>query len=116
MKFLAWVGSHSFGAVRRWIHLATLLYSIVVLSLRPSTWRRTVRQALVRQVVFSGVEGMGFTAWVAAFVGIGVVVQAQFWFGRLGQTAVVGPLLVTVIVRELGPLLANLIAIQRSGN
>src|SRR4051812_2999050 len=82
MKLLAWIGSHTFNAVRRWIHLATLFYSIVVVSLRPSTWRRTVRRVLVRQIVFSGVEGVGFTASVALLVGIGVVVQAQFWFGR----------------------------------
>jgi phospholipid/cholesterol/gamma-HCH transport system permease protein len=92
------------------------MYSILVLSVRPFTWRRTVRNMLARQIVYMGVDAVPFTAMIALLVGIGVVVQAQYWFGRLGQTALVAPLLVTVIVRELGPLLANLIVIQRSGN
>jgi phospholipid/cholesterol/gamma-HCH transport system permease protein len=93
------------------------MYSILVLSLRPFTWRRrTVRAMLARQIVLMGVDAMRFTAMIALLVGIGVVVQAQYWFGRLGHSALVAPLLVTVIIRELGPLLANLIVIQRSGN
>jgi phospholipid/cholesterol/gamma-HCH transport system permease protein len=116
IKLLGSVGGYIVGQVRRRVHLFTLLYSVVALACRPSTWRRTVRVVLARQVVFTGVDALKFTASVALFIGVAVVVQAQLWFGRLGQPELVGPLLVTVIVREVGPLLANLIVIQRSGN
>jgi phospholipid/cholesterol/gamma-HCH transport system permease protein len=53
---------------------------------------------------------------VAFLVGIVVVVQAQLWLGRVGQSRLLGPVLVAVVLRELGPLLANIIVIGRSGN
>jgi len=40
---------------------------------------------------------------VAAFVGISVVVQLTFWTGEVGQSQLLGPLLVAVVARELGP-------------
>ena len=50
------------------------------------------------------------------FVGISVVVQLTFWTGEAGQSQMLGPLLVTVVARELGPVLINLIVIVRSGS
>ena len=42
--------------------------------------------------------------------------QAQLWLGKVGQTEWLGPLLVTVVVRELAPLLTNLVMIARNGS
>jgi len=53
---------------------------------------------------------------VAVFVGISVVVQLTFWVGEAGQSQLLGPLLVTVVARELGPVLINLVVIVRSGS
>ena len=50
------------------------------------------------------------------FVGISVVVQLSFWIGEAGQSQLLGPLLVAVVARELGPVLINLIIIVRSGS
>ena len=69
---------------------------------------------LARQIIFTGFDAIGFVAVVALLTGISVVVQAQVWMGRLGQSELLGPLLVTVIVREVGPLLVNFIVIGRS--
>lgn len=69
---------------------------------------------LARQIVFTGYDAIGFVAVVAMLAGISVVVQAQVWMGRLGQSELLGPLLVTVIVREVGPLLVSFIVIGRS--
>jgi phospholipid/cholesterol/gamma-HCH transport system permease protein len=66
-------------------------------------------------VVAIGVEPLWFVGAVAAFVGISVVVQLTFWTGEVGQSQLLGPLLVTVVARELGPVLINLIVIVRSG-
>jgi phospholipid/cholesterol/gamma-HCH transport system permease protein len=67
-------------------------------------------------VLSNGVEPVGFVCAVAAFVGISVVVQLTFWIGEAGQSQLVGPLLVAVVARELGPVLINLIVIVRSGS
>ena len=116
MRFLGWIGSSAIDIVRRWIYLASVIYSVLMLVGQPTTWRRTVREVLARQILFTGVEAVRFTAAIAFFVGIAVVVQAQLWLQKIGQVTAVGPLLVAVIVREVGPLLANVIVLVRSGN
>ena len=69
-----------------------------------------------RQVRAVGVEPLGFVFAVAVFVGISVVVQLSFWTGETGQSQLLGPLLVAVVARELGPVLINLVVIVRSGS
>ena len=45
-----------------------------------------------------------------------MVVQLSFWTGEVGQSQLLGPLLVAVVARELGPVLINLVVIVRSGS
>ncbi len=92
----------------------SVAWAVVRLACRLDSWPRTTRTVLVRQIIFTGVDAMGFVGFVAVLAGISVVVQAQVWMGRLGQSELLGPLLVTVIVREVGPLLVNFIVIGRS--
>jgi phospholipid/cholesterol/gamma-HCH transport system permease protein len=75
-----------------------------------------VRKAFALQILSVGVEPLGFVGAVAVFVGISVVVQLTFWAGETGQSQLLGPLLVTVVARELGPVLINLVVIVRSGS
>jgi phospholipid/cholesterol/gamma-HCH transport system permease protein len=79
-------------------------------------WEHAVRRAFARQVLAIGVEPLWFIAVVAVFVGMSVVVQLTFWTGEAGQSQMLGPLLVTVVARELGPVLINLVVIIRSGS
>ena len=81
----------------------------------PRYWRPTVRDVLARQIYFTGVEAVPFVGTVAVLAGVAIVVQAQVWLNRVGQSALVGPLLVAVVIRELGPLLTGFIVIGRSG-
>jgi phospholipid/cholesterol/gamma-HCH transport system permease protein len=96
--------------------LTGLAFAVLVAMLRPSTWRAPVREVLVRQVYFTGVQALGSIAWVAILVGLGVVLQTRLWLTEVGQSALLGPVLVVVVVRELAPLLVNLIVIVRSGS
>jgi len=75
-----------------------------------------MRHLFARQVRAIGVEPLGFVFALAVFVGISVVVQFSFWTGEAGQSQLLGPLLVAVVARELGPLLINLVVIVRSGS
>jgi phospholipid/cholesterol/gamma-HCH transport system permease protein len=74
-----------------------------------------MRNVLARQILFTGLEASGFISLIAVIVGVLVVVQAQYWLTRLGQTALIGPILTAVVLRELGPLLTNFVVIARSG-
>lgn len=107
-------GNWVIGVGRRLQWLAAMSLAVLSLAVRPSSWTRPVRTVLARQMIFTGYEAVGFIATVALLTGVSVVVQAQRWMGILGQSEFLGPILVTVIVRELGPLLVNLIVVGRS--
>ena len=95
---------------------AALIGTVLWVCVRPRYWRRTGRNLFARQVLAIGVEPLGFVCGVAVFVGITVVVQLSFWVGEAGQSQLLGPLLVAVVARELGPVLINLVVIGRSGS
>jgi len=97
-------------------HAAAVIGTVLYICVRPRYWVRTVRHAFVRQMVAIGVESVGFVCGLAVFVGITVVVQLVFWAGEAGQSQMLGPLLVGVVARELGPVLISLVVIVRSGS
>jgi len=96
--------------------VAAVVGTVVLVSIQPRQWVASVRKAFSMQVLSIGIEPLWFVGVAAVFVGISVVVQLSFWSGIAGQSQMVGPLLVTVIARELGPVLINLIVIVRSGS
>ena len=104
---LAWLGSVA--------RLAGTLFAVVWKGLQPRTWNHPFRNVVARQILFTGYEATGFVSLIALLSGVLAVVEAQIWLGKLGQTALIGPVLVTVLVRELGPLLTNFAVIARSG-
>jgi phospholipid/cholesterol/gamma-HCH transport system permease protein len=97
-------------------HAAAVIGTVLGVGLRPRYWVRTVRKAFALQILSIGVEPLLFVGASAVFVGISVVVQLSFWVGEAGLSQLLGPLLVTVVARELGPLLINLVVIVRSGS
>ena len=96
--------------------LASLAWAVVMAAARPRHWRRTTRQVFAQQLLRTGANTAVLVGLVAFLVGILVVMQAQLWLGKVGQTEWLGPLLVVVIVRELAPLLTNLTMIGRNGS
>jgi phospholipid/cholesterol/gamma-HCH transport system permease protein len=97
-------------------HAAAVIGTVLYVCVQPQCWTRPVRKAFALQILSVGVEPVWFVGAVAVFVGISVVVQLTFWAGETGQSQLLGPLLVTVVARELGPVLINLVLIVRSGS
>ncbi|MCU0786583.1 MAG: ABC transporter permease [Verrucomicrobia bacterium] len=97
-------------------HAAAVIGTSLCVLVRPRCWVRPVRKAFARQVLAIGVEPLWFVGAMAVFVGLSVVVQLSYWVGELGQSQLLGPLLVAVVARELGPLLIILLVIIRSGS
>ena len=115
--FMHWIGRLGAEVWAQWDelrHTAAVIGTVLYVCVQPQHWVRTVRKAFARQVLSIGVEPLWFVGAVAIFVGISVVVQLTFWVGEAGQSQLLGPLLVAVVARELGPVLINLIVIVRS--
>jgi phospholipid/cholesterol/gamma-HCH transport system permease protein len=102
-----------YGEVRQ---VAAVIGTALYMSVHPRNWRRRVRDTLVRQVLIIGVEPVLFVCGVAMVVGMLVVVQLAFWTGTAGQSQMLGPLLVAVVAREIGPVLTNIIVMVRSSS
>jgi phospholipid/cholesterol/gamma-HCH transport system permease protein len=116
MRMIGGLGEMVWSQWDELLHAAAAVGTVLCTSVRPRYWARPARTALARQVLAIGVEPVAFVCVVASFVGISVVVQLTFWVGEAGQSQLLGPLLVVVVARELGPVLINLVVIVRSGS
>ncbi|MEG3349813.1 MULTISPECIES: ABC transporter permease [Novacetimonas] len=84
-------------------------------SLRPNAWRRPVVfefRSCLRQVIAGGLISTVVTATLA---GLMVVSQAAYWLGFAGMAQMTGSILVSVLVREITPILMGIILLGRSG-
>lgn len=72
------------------------------------------REVVKRQILFTGVEALPFTGMLAVLTGAVVAAQASVLSGSGGRD-LLGLLIVTALIRELGPLLTAFIVIGRSG-
>ncbi|GAA4490812.1 MlaE family ABC transporter permease [Gluconacetobacter tumulicola] len=112
---LARVGRLTRHQVRFVLALVGAAWGVVRESVRPNSWRRTVREEFrqcLRQVVGGGLLSTMVTATLA---GLMVVSQAVYWLGFAGMAQMTGSILVSVLVREISPVLVGIILLGRSG-
>jgi phospholipid/cholesterol/gamma-HCH transport system permease protein len=95
--------------------LAALGFGVAREAVRPATWRRTVRNEFQRALRQAVGGGLSTTVVTAALIGLVMVSQALYWLGQAGQEELIGPVVVTVLVREVAPLLVGFILLGRSG-
>ena len=115
MNFVGQIGAGVVARAGRAARTAAVVWAVAARAVRPRIWTAPLRNVLARQVLFTGFEATGFVSLIAVIVGVLVVVQAQYWLTRLGQSGLIGPILTAVVLRELGPLLTNFVVIARSG-
>jgi phospholipid/cholesterol/gamma-HCH transport system permease protein len=113
MKLAAGIGAALGEHWRELQHAAAVVGAAFWIAARRRYWKRSTRQLFARQILAVGVEPLGFVCAVAGFLGVSVVVQLAFWTAEAGQSQRLGPILVTVVIRELAPLLTNIIVIVR---
>ncbi|HLB97329.1 MAG TPA: ABC transporter permease [Acetobacteraceae bacterium] len=95
--------------------LAALGWGVLYEMPRPRTWRRTVRAEFRRSLRQTVGGGLATTLATAALTGLALVSQALYWLGLAGQEELEGSILVTVLVREVTPLLIGMVLLGRSG-
>jgi phospholipid/cholesterol/gamma-HCH transport system permease protein len=95
--------------------LAALSFGVAREAVHPRTWRRTLRGEFRRALRQAVGGGLSTTVITAALIGLVMVSQALYWLGKAGQQELIGPVLVTVLVREVAPALVGLIVLGRSG-
>jgi phospholipid/cholesterol/gamma-HCH transport system permease protein len=80
-----------------------------------TSWRRPVRAEFARTLRQAVAGALATTLVAAVLIGVAMVYQALLWLGAAGQERLIGPILVTILVREVTPLIVGLIVLGRSG-
>jgi phospholipid/cholesterol/gamma-HCH transport system permease protein len=76
---------------------------------------RLINQIIIKQIFFTGYQALGTIGIVALALGFIIIVQMVSIASMIGASDIIGKVLITVIVRELGPVLTAIILIGRSG-
>jgi phospholipid/cholesterol/gamma-HCH transport system permease protein len=95
--------------------VGAVICGVLYLAVQPRYWPRTVRERTAKQILFTGYEALSLVLMISVLVGVSVVAQTHLWLSRFGQSDMLGPLLVAILVRQVGPLLVNFIVVGRSG-
>lgn len=94
---------------------ALLVESVKVAFTERGRGDRIVFMAVLRQILFTGVEALRIVAIIAFLVGGAVIIESFTILPKYGGESVIGTILVLVVIRELGPLITAFIVIGRSG-
>lgn len=114
-RLLIWLGRSVRVRASMILTLAALCTGVVTEAVRPRRWRRTVRAEFRRILRYALGGGLLTTMFAAALIGLGMVYQALYWLSVAGQEEQIGTVLVTVLVREVTPVLIGFILLGRSG-
>jgi phospholipid/cholesterol/gamma-HCH transport system permease protein len=116
MNMIGNIGAKTRTKTAATLYLLATAWTVLSMAVRPKYWPMPSRNVLARQILFTGVDAWRYMSTIAVLVGFVVVVQAQVWLKKFGFSGQLGPILVAVIVREVGPLLTNFVVLGRSGN
>jgi phospholipid/cholesterol/gamma-HCH transport system permease protein len=107
----------------RFINFFQALYSVGAFALitlgviisKFAVARHVIRPLIARQLFRSGVRVLPMMLFLAIALGLLVIGQTVSLLSRVGAHEYLGTIMVTVIVRELGPLLTALVVLLRTG-
>ena len=94
---------------------AFLLISLGVAVTKFHVAKKVIHPLIRAQVTRAGVRLMPMVAFLAFALGLVVIGQTVFLLHRFGAENYTGTVMVTVVVRELGPMLAALVVLARVG-
>ena len=92
---------------------ALITFGVILTKLRVA--RGVTYPAIRRELARSGVRLLPMFLFMSLALGLVVIGQAVFYLQRVGATTLLGPIMVIVVVREIGPLLTALLVLTRSG-
>jgi phospholipid/cholesterol/gamma-HCH transport system permease protein len=113
---MAWAGRKLLrlitGSHRIW---AFLLITLSVTLAKFGKARSVIRPLTRAQIVRCGERLLPMTTLLACSLGMVVIGQTVFLLNRIGAEGMAGTIMVTAVVRELGPIVAGLLVLARVG-
>lgn len=116
-EFLRYIGESFIRYLRASLYAAGYLFEVHKRTFR---FLRHIQpkygyRVLIMQILFTGFEALWIIAIISLAMGALIIIYGRSLLAQLGQAMLVYPILITVITRELGPLLTAFIIIARSG-
>ena len=116
VRAIAALGQSARRRGRSWLGRTRFVGALVRSALHyPPTTRAQGLRVTLDQIRFTAVQALPFLTITALVIGLAVIAQASAQAARLGFSDVLGTILVTVVIRELGPLLTAIVVLGRSG-
>jgi len=110
------LGGATLGMVGNAVAFLRFLFELGACLLRRQGLRRpAVRHVLIRQLYFTGVQGLPWVLLLALGAGVLAVYVIVTFAGGLGQRQLIGTLLHALLLQELAPLMVSLLLLARSG-
>ena len=94
---------------------AFALITLGVMVSQAGVARQTIRPLTLLQVARSGLRLLPLASFLALALGLMIIGQTVSVLNRVGADQYLGTVMVTAVVRELGPLLTALLVLLRSG-
>lgn len=115
-SYLNWIGRWIIKIIRGIHGIGAFALITVAVSVRKFYTAHHVVHPILRQQIYrAGVRMLPMVTFIAFALGLVVIGQSVSLLSRVGATTYAGMIMVTVIVRELGPLAAALLVLARVG-
>ena len=108
------LGQQSVHVFNDVFYAAGFFYQSLVASLQYFRLRQVGRGVITMQLLFTGVEALTVIALISLSLGAVIIIQGVNILPQFGQGVLIYKILITVITRELGPLLCAFVVIARS--
>jgi len=108
------IGAWLTQRIRNLLYATGFFYRVIVESLRFLRRNRVGMRVLVLQIYFTGVQALGIITLISLAIGAVIIIQGSSLLPRFGESSLIYTILITVITRELGPILTAFILIARS--
>ena len=102
--------------IRKNYYLAAISAECLFSAFRSKSWAQPVRQRLVRQILFGGVEAIPFTMFSGAIFGVVLAINSFKWLEFTGRIDFLGPALSLLLIREAAPFFSSVIIIAASAS
>ncbi len=109
------IGADIINTFREFSYASGFFLSIIKESFFFLRQKHVGSRVLVMQILFTGFEALSVISLLGIALGVVIIVQGIDLFSQFGQGDLIYQILVTVITKELGPLLTAFIIIARSG-
>lgn len=77
--------------------------------------QKSARKVLTMQILFTGVDALSIISILGISLGAVIIIQGITLLPQFGQGQLIYAILITIITRELGPVLTSFIVTARSG-